>query len=793
MSKAIAEIAIGAGLIALDLATFGLTTPISIALLTAGSSLVMGGVGTLLTKQMQGLSANVRNPIQPWNVIYGQARVGGTVVFLLETGESDKYLHTVYVLACHPCQSVDAILFDDKRVPLDTSGNSISFGDSTSIIGSQQTVNISSITRVGDVVKVVMASAMPIYASSAAGPALATGDTVQIQNVTTDPTLNGQYQIQLQNSTTFTYISGGTAVSITGQGQVKTTWPDYGDTVHAEIALGTQSSNPFLGLSASGPTGSNGLWTSAHVLQGRTAVYLRLKYGGDTYASGMPNISFVVSGKNDIYDPRTGSRGYTTNSALIISDYLTQPVWGFKANYSTDVPYPPLSAAANICDESVTLASGGTEPRYTCNGSIMLSAKRGEILQNLLTSCGGRLTYAGGQFIINPAAWIGPGYWLGSTPAVVSMNPLDNAAGPFQWKPKVATRDLYNGVKATYICPANNWQSSDMPPYAQDVLHGYTSDANLAADGGERRWLDIQLPFTSSTSMAQRLAKIELLRRRQQGTGTFTFSLAMYQLTALDILSVTLPFMGWSGKLLEVTSHRFTVTKQEGEGGNAGMVLGTEIDVQETGSFIYDWSTSDELSAQGYAQPSVGPSTVAAPTGATATSGSGVASSSGGIQQSRVQISWSAPTDGYVTNGGYTVVQYQITGSSTWTALGNVDPSTTAAYIPGASDGTSYTPRVAFVSAQGIQSPWTTLSPVVASGGSLNLRLIYNETPGGTIDGTNVTFTLANPPSPANSLKLFLNQGQLVYGVDYTVSTSTITLVNAIPNTGDTIIADYRY
>ena len=36
----------------------------------------------------------------------------------------------------------------------------------------------------------------------------------------------------------------------------------------------------------------------------------------------------------------------------------------------------------------------------------------------------------------------------------------------------------------------------------------------LAADNGERRWLELHLPFTTSASMAQRIAKIELLRHR---------------------------------------------------------------------------------------------------------------------------------------------------------------------------------------------------------------------------------------------------------------------------------------
>jgi hypothetical protein len=986
MSKAIAEIAVGVALVALDIVApyigIHLTVAWIASIASTGASLILGGIGTLLTKQMTGLSASVRNPIQPRNVIYGQALIGGTVVFLLETGESDKYLHTIYVLACHPCQSIDAVMFDGKRVPLDGDGNSISFVDSTAVIGSQQTVNIASITRAGDVVTVVMATAMPLPASTVVSAPLATGDGVAITGVSTDATLNGIYQITLVNNTTFTYVSGGTAVSISGEGFVTTTWPDYGDTIHVEFALGNQTSNPFPGLEAGDDTGSNGLWTSAHALRGHTAVYLRLKYGGDTFASGpIPSIGFVVSGKNDIYDPRTGTNGYTTNAALCIADYLAHPTWGFNAAYTSEIPIGPLMAAANICDEGVALAAGGTEPRYTSNGSFQLSAKRSEVLQNLLTACGGRLTYVGGQFFINPAAWIGTSVMMGGTalineagsvatsgtltvwseyidsasggvasagisygpiepgdpwgisgtgtivrtnvpygrrsdsvtlsagslrtnlsvncfifpdlatppggfatyspapnlriydvyidahfadgstarlrPAIDGMinyaggnpsfgivtNPqlafdsdsgppvtyadyhrgffnqnyfanstpnvltysmfgtisltaepvttaLTFAAGPFQWKPKLATRDLYNGIRATYISPANNWQSTDMPPYAQDEIHGYDSDANLDADGGERRFKDIQLPFTKSVSMAQRLAKIELLRSRQQGTGTFAYNVAMYQVTVLDVIAMDLPYLGWTAKLLEVTAHRFTVNRS----GEGAAILGTEIDVQETDPSIYDWSATEELAAGGNSQSVVGPSTVSAPSGGTATTGSGVAANVGGVEQSRVKVCWSAPTDGYVINGGSVIVQYTETASplGNWLAVGTFDASTSCAYLPSVSDGTSYTVRIAYMSAQGIQSDWTVLSPVVASG-STSLHWAYNETPSGTINGTNVNFTLAHTPNPANSLKLFLNGYQLVYGVDFTLSGSTITMVNIIPKTGDTLIGDYRY
>lgn len=70
-----------------------------------------------------------------------------------------------------------------------------------------------------------------------------------------------------------------------------------------------------------------------------------------------------------------------------------------------------------------------------------------------------------------------------------------------------------------------------------------------------------------------------------------------------------------------------------------------------------------------------------------------------------------------------------------------------------------------------------------------------NETPSGTIDGSNLVFTLAHTPSPAASLDLFKNGGLMIAGgIDYTLATATITFTSAAkPLTGDSLICSYRY
>jgi len=69
------------------------------------------------------------------------------------------------------------------------------------------------------------------------------------------------------------------------------------------------------------------------------------------------------------------------------------------------------------------------------------------------------------------------------------------------------------------------------------------------------------------------------------------------------------------------------------------------------------------------------------------------------------------------------------------------------------------------------------------------------ELPSGTINGTNLTFTLASAPSPASSLMLFKNGVLLAQGVDYALSGITVTFANTTvaPQTGDLLTASYRH
>lgn len=71
-------------------------------------------------------------------------------------------------------------------------------------------------------------------------------------------------------------------------------------------------------------------------------------------------------------------------------------------------------------------------------------------------------------------------------------------------------------------------------------------------------------------------------------------------------------------------------------------------------------------------------------------------------------------------------------------------------------------------------------------------NFIFNEVPSGTINGSNVTFTLANTPT-SGTVQIYKNGLRQTLTADYTISGSTITFSTAPSSTGfsDVLIADY--
>lgn len=76
--------------------------------------------------------------------------------------------------------------------------------------------------------------------------------------------------------------------------------------------------------------------------------------------------------------------------------------------------------------------------------------------------------------------------------------------------------------------------------------------------------------------------------------------------------------------------------------------------------------------------------------------------------------------------------------------------------------------------------------------GSIRTRYIDDETPVGSVNGTNTIFTISRTPVPTESLKIYVNGQRMRITEDYTLSVKTITF-NTAPPTGSIILVDLRY
>lgn len=419
-------------------------------------------------------------------------------------------------------------------------------------------------------------------------------------------------------------------------------------------------------------------WTSEHRLRGVAWLYARLEWDQNVWTGGLPNITAVVRGER-VFDPRSGSTAWSENTALILRHVLTLPARdGGVGALASEIDDTNFAAAANICDETVALAGGGTEARYAAAGVLDLGEGNTpqEIVQSLLTACGGTLTFVGGKWRVYPAAWRSPSFAV--TDSILR--------GPISVETRISRRAQFNAVKGTYSSPADRYVMRDYP--------AITSAAFEAEDGGTRITKELKFDWTTSAARAQRLAKIELYRSREPITCVVQCNLSAYPVTVGDVVSVTHERFGWSAKPFEVSDVRWS---QEEDG-----LLGIDLTLRETSAAVYDWSASEEqLVAAAPATALPNWSAPIAPNGLTITEELYEARGSSGVRN-RVKIAFPTSPDAFVT--GFDAA-YRLSGTSDWINLPRVIAP------PAIADDLAkglYEFRVRSVNALGAVSTWTT-------------------------------------------------------------------------------------
>lgn len=306
---------------------------------------------------------------------------------------------------------------------------------------------------------------------------------------------------------------------------------------------------------------TDGKWTAAHRGRGTALIYAKFKMTDDVVQAGMPNITAEIEGKDDIVDLRTDTAGYTRNAQLVYRDWMALPreEGGFGA-YPDELDDDWDAAQANVCDEPVSLAAGGTEDRYAFDCYITTGAAPSEVRDTFVTCCAGSFTYSGGKFLLRPGYYVPPSRTLSEA----------DLAGPIRVPALREGDEVATEVTGTFISPADMYQPRDVPTRA-------------IGGGLDVRQISVDLPHVTSVTMGQRVLEIRLRKSQAERRVTWPMNIMGIAVSTLDTVQLGTARYGLSNYAFQVTGW--------GLAQDFGVVLGLE----ETGPEIFDWNVSMEL------------------------------------------------------------------------------------------------------------------------------------------------------------------------------------------------------
>jgi hypothetical protein len=370
-------------------------------------------------------------------------------------------------------------------------------------------------------------------------------------------------------------------------------------------------------------------WTSSHKLTGISSVYVRMQYDTSIFTS-IPTVRALVKGKL-VYDPRSTTTAWSDNPALCIRDYIMSE-YGMRVT-SDEIDSASFIAAANICDETVTVKTAVTQKRYTLNGVVDTSKSPREVLQDMLSTCAGMLIYSSGKYKLIVGAFSNP----------VQTITVDDLRGDVQLSCSNEKANLFNRVAGVFADAEKLYSATEYPAIASSTFK--------TQDGNEELSAQLDLNFTTNYLEAQRLAKINLFKSRQGIVVSISCKPTCLNITAGDVVALTIAQLGWSGKYFRVMEWRLNED------------IGVDLVLKEEDSTAYDWSTSD---AQDNA-PNTNLTLIqpqAAPTNLTATNQN--LSFPDGTILAGVRITWTAVSSAYVT--GYEL-QFKLSTDTVWQSI----------------------------------------------------------------------------------------------------------------------------
>jgi hypothetical protein len=462
--------------------------------------------------------------------------------------------------------------------------------------------------------------------------------------------------------------------------------------INIKYVLGTASQTAYSGLIAAAP----GEWTAAHKGNGMPHALMQMyaikaKNFSSVYPRGEPNYRQVQRAAK-VFDPRdvTQTRAdpatwkWSDNYALCIMDYLTHDE-GMRMPWSFILPeLATWIEAANVCDEPVSLAAGGTVKRYLCGLIYDLTERPAQVLQRMLESCDGQLAMgASGGLGLSVGRWIEP------TVIIDGDCIIDSEVS--RGKNILAAANV---IKGRYMSPVHDYQSTE----AQE----WRDEDDISARGELVRDLDFK-PVPNHSQM-RRLMKLASYRANPDWTGSVTCNMRAMGVIGSRFVRMVDEENGIDEAVEVLGDPEFVIDQNS-------VLLGVKFSWASMSANAYAWNAATE---EGQAAPVPGDITI--DTGVAAMTGLAVAVEqrivTGGISVAVGVVTWTTPA-----NVGFEPeIQLKLTSgaATTWGPL-SIATGQSRTETGVLQDGQSYDVRGRLISPNGVEGAWTAVVTFTAT------------------------------------------------------------------------------
>lgn len=487
-------------------------------------------------------------------------------------------------------------------------------------------------------------------------------------------------------------------VAFTGNGLV----PGYRDQLRVHWCPGAwDDAVPDWVLANAPVVGGTATWTADD--RGRGVAKMFVAYKADksdakhpVWSSGQPQFLWVVKGLLCYQARKDSSIGgdgahrwddpatrewtanlidcrYTWVRGIYAGDQVDDPAMLLLGRGLSDIEAPPANvfAPANVCDEAVSLAAGGTEPRYRIGGVFGGDEAYIDTEDDFMAACGGWLVERDGSIELVPGAAQAVVWDISDNDLVVGAAVKAN---DFRTK---TDNEWVNTVAAKYIEPAQKWRDHAAPVRR--------IPADIIADR-EPRVAQPTLSLVTSGTQAQRVAEQQRRLGRLPRTRELTLPPRLIGVQHGDWLRWTSRRYGVKPATVPPGPLLFRV-----ESDSQDEKWQNRISLRQVASAAYGWTTDDERTDGAVAVDNPDPDFGAAPSDddwsfeATVTSA--------GALIPVLRFSGAVPSDSisavyFEYALGVTAPDIEI--DSLWTSAGTGNAGVTEWLVPGVAEGETY-------------------------------------------------------------------------------------------------------